>query len=116
MSRILKNQNPLWMAARTPLLDVTPIVRKHISKKKKPTEKDTFEKRDEIKLVIIPRKLAFLCAVKMRMKLSFQRKRHFLVYLENRHVAGQLHAVGPDFEVNTGKRGGKRYYAQNKLF
>jgi hypothetical protein len=43
MTRILKNQKPLWMAARIPLLEVTPKVKRHMAKKKNPTEKETFK-------------------------------------------------------------------------
>jgi hypothetical protein len=41
MTKILKNQNPLWIAARTPLLEVTPIVTRHMAKKKNPIENET---------------------------------------------------------------------------
>ena len=41
ITSILKNQNPLWMAARTPLLEVTPIVTRHMARKKNPTENET---------------------------------------------------------------------------
>ena len=45
MTRILKNQKPLWMAARIPLLEVTPKVKRHMAKKKNPTEKETFRQK-----------------------------------------------------------------------
>lgn len=40
--RTLKNQNPLWIAARIPRLEVTPKVMRHMNKKKMPTEKETY--------------------------------------------------------------------------